>query len=245
MPAVSFPSLLFPTVARVATNVLLDSRRALFHETQGWMAVADLHYGHELRLERERPGFEAWDMETCEETLLALIRDHAPTKLILVGDIMDGKSCATHALAFLTRLREAVPELISIKGNHDRPALRKAWNFVETHQEGRYIFTHGHRWTESRWSDVSTFTRSALGVMVPDKGRKSVQITGHEHPSMQQKNAAGERKKHPAFVQEQITPLMQRWILPAFSPWAMSHEYRSLHPRLVTWGCSAEKIWRV
>lgn len=245
MPAASFPLLLSPSVTRVATNIILDSRRALFHETQGWMAVADLHYGHELCHERKRPEAGSWNMQTCEETLLSLIKDHAPCKLILVGDIMDGKGSANHALAFLTRLREAVPELISIKGNHDRPALRKVWNFVETHQAGRYIFTHGHRWTESRWSDVSTFTRSAMGVMVPDKERKSVQITGHEHPSVMHKNASGMRKKHPAFVQEQITPLMQRWILPAFSPWAMSHEYRSLHPRLVTWGCSAEKIWRV
>ncbi len=208
------------------------------------MAVADLHYGHEMRLERERPGYEAWDMEACEETLLALVHDHAPVKLILVGDIMDGKSCAAHAYAFLSRLSAAVPELICIKGNHDRPALRKVWGFVETHQEGRYHFTHGHRWTESRWSDVSTFTRSSLGVMVPEKGRRSVQITGHEHPSMLQLAATGARKKFPALVQEQITPLMQRWILPAFSPWARSHEYRSVHPRLMTWGCGTGKIWR-
>lgn len=208
------------------------------------MAVADLHYGHELSLGRPQPEAAAWNMQVCEDTLLDLIRDHAPRKLILVGDIMDGRSCADQAHAFLSRLSAAVPELISIKGNHDRPALRKLWGFVETHQEGRYIFTHGHRWTESRWSDVSTFSRCDLGLLVANKGRRTVQITGHEHPSTLPPTGASLLKKCPALVQEQITPLMQRWILPAFSPWARSHEYRSLHPRLVTWGCSGGKVWR-
>jgi hypothetical protein len=32
----------------VAHNVILDRRLALFHECQGWLAVADLHFGYEL-----------------------------------------------------------------------------------------------------------------------------------------------------------------------------------------------------
>jgi metallophosphoesterase superfamily enzyme len=34
--------------AYIAENVLLDSRLALFHEEDKWLAVADLHFGFEL-----------------------------------------------------------------------------------------------------------------------------------------------------------------------------------------------------
>jgi uncharacterized protein len=40
---------LTPSQALAAKNVLLDARLALFHEREKWLAVADLHFGYELR----------------------------------------------------------------------------------------------------------------------------------------------------------------------------------------------------
>ncbi|MBA2585818.1 MAG: hypothetical protein H0U99_04970 [Chthoniobacterales bacterium] len=37
-----------PVQAHVGPNLILDSRLALFHERESWMAVADLHFGYEI-----------------------------------------------------------------------------------------------------------------------------------------------------------------------------------------------------
>ena len=34
--------------ALVADEILLDGRLALYHQTERWLAVADLHFGYEL-----------------------------------------------------------------------------------------------------------------------------------------------------------------------------------------------------
>ncbi len=249
MPAVSIKSATSPSAALVAPHILLDSRRALVHETQGWMAVADLHYGYEDQRQQYGALMPAWGMAQCEETLIDLIHDHQPQRLILVGDIMDGKSSAAETHAFLERLSIEVPELVCVQGNHDRPALRKAWDLVETHHEGHFTFSHGHRWTEGRWSDVEIFTHSASGRVVGQAGTMSatrtIHITGHEHPAVHLRDAAGSRIKRPALVQEQITPRMQRWILPAFSPYAMGGDYVSTHRRLATWACAPKRVWKL
>jgi len=44
--------------AYVAENVLLDSRLALFHEEEKWLAVTDLHFGFELSQRMAGPA--AW-----------------------------------------------------------------------------------------------------------------------------------------------------------------------------------------
>jgi metallophosphoesterase superfamily enzyme len=41
--------------ALIAESVLLDSRLALFHERENWLAIADLHFGFELS-QRAWPG---------------------------------------------------------------------------------------------------------------------------------------------------------------------------------------------
>lgn len=210
------------------------------------MAVSDLHYGYEVRRRVHGALMPGWGMAECEATLLDLIRDHRPQRLILVGDIMDGQSSAEETHAFLERVRGEVGELVSIQGNHDRPSLRKLWSFVQTHREGDFLFSHGHRWMEQRHTDVEIFTAAQ-----PDGSPRSrtcprtVHITGHEHPSLVLRDGAGLRLKLPAMVQEQITPGNQRWILPAFSPWASGGEYRSPHARIATWVCSPKRVWRI
>ncbi len=249
MPAVSFKPATSPSATLVAPHLLLDSRRALIHETQGWLAVADLHYGYEMQQQQYGAQLPPWGMAQCEETLIELIQDYQPQRLILVGDIMDGKSSAVETHDFLERLDGEVPELICVQGNHDRPALRKTWGLVETHHEEQFTFSHGHRWTEGRWSDVEIFTHSASGRVVGQTGTMSatrtIHITGHEHPAVHLRDSAGQRIKLPALVQEQITPRMQRWILPAFSPCAMGGDYASMHRRLATWACTPKRVWKL
>jgi len=224
----------FATV-KVALDVLLDSRLALYHQTQRWLAVADLHFGYELRQRAQGGLFPLWGMDEMEARLLGLLQTYSPSRLILCGDIMDFHGSHAETLGLIRRLRRQLP-VICILGNHDRPPLRQSGDFVEFHREEEFLFHHGHR-----FGRVSGQCPSDLS---------SIHITGHFHPAHTLTDGAGLRLKLPAFVQEYRAPVadaalesgasedsprhgleeppqsshaadaFQHWILPAFSPWA-------------------------
>jgi metallophosphoesterase superfamily enzyme len=210
----------------VAGGVLLDSRRALVHVEQGWMALADLHYGYELRRRRAGALLPDWGMPQCEETLVALLNEHRPRRLILVGDVMDGSGSLKETLGLLERLGR-LTELVCIEGNHDSAGLRKAASMVTGWLEPGFVFEHGHR-------PLSTN---------PPPG---VTITGHEHPALRIGDGAGLRLKLPALVMEGRTDGSRRWILPAFSPWAAGGEYKpeAAGAVLTTWACAPGRVWK-
>jgi len=211
----------------VAHGVWLDHRHALIHPVQGWMAIADLHYGYELRRRREGHLTPDWGRDALETRLASLIADHQPRSLILVGDIMDGAASIRETLDFLNRLRPQVEQLIPLSGNHDRPILLRDHAFKPHCSEPGFFFHHGHEPLPNEALDPGT-----------------VVITGHHHPSVLIKDGAGLRLKLPALVQEKLTePDLEQWILPAFSPWAAGGEYRSPHPRLATWLCAPNRVW--
>lgn len=212
-----------PVTTLVYPGVVLDARRALVHEEQGWMAVADVHFGYEVRRRRAGAILPDWGMPQCEATLLGLLRDHQPRRLILVGDIMDGGASAVETLALLDKLRAKVP-LVCVEGNHDRAGLRRGRTFVKSHREGEFLFEHGH---------------------LPISGHEGVIITGHEHPTVRFKDGAGLELRLPALVQERTSTHTQRWILPAFSPWAAGGRYESTHERVGTWVCAPKRVWQV
>ncbi len=197
------------------------------HAAQGWLAVADLHYGYELHRSRQGALLPDWGMAQCEAVLIGLIRDYEPRRLILVGDIMDGSGSAAETATMLQRIRPLVPELVCIEGNHDRPALRKGWTFVASHEEPGFVFHHGHRWE----------------TMPTGGDEQVIHITGHEHPAIHLRDGAGLRLKLPALVQQRLSATTQHWILPAFSPWAAGGEYASAHARIATWVCASQRVW--
>lgn len=210
----------------VAGGVLLDSRRALVNAEQGWMAVADLHYGYELRRRRAGALLPEWGMLQCEETLVALLKEHRPRRLILVGDVMDGAGSLEETLGLLERLSQ-VTELVCIEGNHDTPGLKKGASMVAGWRENGFVFEHGHR---------------PLSPNPPP----GVTITGHEHPALRLDDGAGLRLKLPALVMEQTAEGCRRWILPAFSPWAAGGEFKpaAAGAVLTTWACAPGRVWK-
>lgn len=213
-----------PACAEIAPGVVLDSRRALVHRTQGWMAVADLHYGYERHRRRQGALLPDWGMAATAETLHALVADHAPQRLILAGDIMDGAGSAEETAVFLEELRSRVV-VVCLRGNHDRPALSRRLTMERTHSEEGFLFHHGHETVEAEPS--------------------LIHITGHEHPAVKLSDGAGLRLKLPALVCEGLPCGGQRWVLPAFSPWAAGGELDSAHERLATWVCAPGRVWRL
>jgi putative SbcD/Mre11-related phosphoesterase len=207
--------------AYIAENVLLDSRLALFHEGEKWLALADLHFGFELSQRMAGNLFPLWGMQSIETRLRELLRDYQPLKLILVGDLVHDKSGAHEFFSLITRLREQT-DVILIGGNHDiainRPSSNSAssrLDLVDSFATDRYEFHHGN---------------------CERKRNGRIQIIGHFHPAATLRDGAGLRLKFPALVQE-----TNCWILPAFSPWAAGTEWEE-RERSRTWLCTPQRI---
>jgi putative SbcD/Mre11-related phosphoesterase len=207
--------------AYIAENVLLDSRLAVFHEEEKWLAVADLHFGFELSQRLAGNLFPLWGMQSIETRLRELLCDYQPSKLILVGDLVHDKNGARELFSLITRLREQ-SEVILIGGNHDIAINRQKSNteysrfdLIDSFATERFEFHHGN---------------------CDRKRNGRIQIIGHFHPAATLRDGAGLWLKFPALVQE-----TKCWILPAFSPWAAGTEWEE-HERSRTWLCTPQRV---
>ncbi len=180
-------------------DAVLDARLALFHRTERWLAVADVHFGYELSQRAAGGLFPMWGMESIEARLRALLEDYRPARLIVAGDFVHDRTARLPALALLERLRAAGGgcEVVLVAGNHDRPAFT-AGELRREFVTDRFYFHHG---------DGPAPAAEALG------GRTA--IIGHHHPAATLRDGAGLAIKLPALVQ-----MDGKWVLPAFSPWA-------------------------
>jgi metallophosphoesterase superfamily enzyme len=192
---------------------VLDSRLALWHQTQRWLACSDLHFGYELKQRALGGLFPLWGMENIENRLRILIAHYRPRKLILVGDIMDCAGTVQEKLALVAALSGEC-QVICIAGNHDHPSLLRS-SFVPSHAEDGFFFHHGHR------------MKQMCAPSLHKKHPRSIHITGHLHPAHVFTDGAGLSLRLPAFVQSSTTRMHDDsaheapcWVLPAFSPWA-------------------------
>lgn len=215
----------------MGNGCLLDSRRALVHEAQGWLAVADVHYGFELNRVRNHGALlPQWGMAATEQRLMELLHHYKPRTLIINGDVMDGGGSVRETERFIRRLRDCVAELVLVEGNHDRSVLKRDEQFVPWHAAGNMLFHHGHK-----------FART-LRELADHPAQ--IHVCGHEHPSLHFNDGAGMKLKLPSLVQDELKarPGLQHWILPAFSPWAGGAKYESANQRLATWACADSRI---
>jgi metallophosphoesterase superfamily enzyme len=221
----------------VGYGCVLDARRALYHETDGWLAVADIHYGHELNRTRQRHRETLqphWCMAATETRLMELLHDYQPRTLVLNGDVMDGGGSWRDAVKLIERVRSAVPELIFIEGNHERRQVKEAGGCKPWHRIGRFLFQHGHK-----FEAVLAEARFEL-----EHPSEFIHITGHEHPVVMIDGGEGPRQKVPALIQQRLrgTVPAEHWIMPAFSPWAGASVYASQHDRIGTWLCEETQV---
>ena len=204
---------LHPNQALVADEILLDGRLALFHKTERWLAVADLHVGYELSQRAAGWLVPMWGMKSISERLAQLVSEYAPARLLILGDLVHDKTAAAEAGQLLRELAGRC-ETIVVAGNHDR-RLGAQIEMVESWQSERFYFHHGHCAAESN-------------------GR--IQIIGHHHPAGVVTDGAGLRLKCPAFVQQSNC-----WIMPAFSPWAGGTRWSPDETSRI-WLCTPERV---
>ncbi len=203
-------------VVAIAPNVLLDGRLALFHATEGWLAVADLHFGYELSQRAAGRLMPLWGMKSIERRLEELLEDYRPQRLIIVGDLVHDCTSMEAARELLARLREYC-EVIVLAGNHDRDFLPTT-EFSPHWETPNFVFQHGHFDSEMT---------------------ERIRIIGHHHPATAIRDGAGLRLKCPAFIQQD-----RCWILPAFSPWAGGVEW-SDDGKARIWLCTPRRVLRV
>ncbi|MCB1230598.1 MAG: metallophosphoesterase [Verrucomicrobiae bacterium] len=220
-------------LAEVAPGVWLDSRRALVHREAGWLAAADVHFGYEVTRRAEGGLFPLWGMSQIETQFAALIEDHSPETIILAGDIVDSGWAGSEANAWLESLRDRCAHLVLVAGNHDRGAIRKAWDFVPNYQtsDGAFFFHHGHESPEPE---------------VPGNAR--VSISGHLHPRFSLNDGAGLSLRIPTLVQEQRpAENFERWVLPAFSPWSGGAGWKAQvsGSEARQWACGQGRVFEV
>jgi putative SbcD/Mre11-related phosphoesterase len=201
----------------ITPDLVLDSRLALFHRSERWLAVADLHYGYEISQRQRGYLFPFWGMQTIEDRLRELVRDYTPASLVLVGDIVHSGVVETEAMRFLADLARLGPDLLLVRGNHDRGLRQlKLQNSIVV---GSHLFHHGHLLTDC----------------VPN----TMQIIGHFHPSWIFADGAGNRLRLPALVR-----VANQIVLPAFSPWAAGGRL-TLQAPAELWACSKNRVFRV
>jgi len=203
-----------PNQALVADEILLDGRLALFHKTELWLAIADVHFGYELSQRAAGRLVPLWGMTTISDRLEALVNDYKPERLIILGDLVHDKTAAQEAAELLRRFASRC-EVVVVAGNHDRK-LRGHIEMVDAFETTQFHFHHGHCATEVA---------------------ERVQIIGHHHPAAVISDGAGLRLKCPAFVQQS-----RCWIMPAFSPWAAGTRWTSDESSRV-WLCTPERVF--
>lgn len=212
-----------PRVA-VLPGVFLDPRLGLFHEGERWLAVADLHYGFEVSLRAAGALVPAYGMDDIEGRLRGLMADYAPTRLLLLGDLVHTGAARREADAFLDRLRETAGpagcEVIPLLGNHDRRAFAGA-GLTEQFATDRFFFHHG---------DLP-----APAELVGER----IVVEGHHHPAVTLRDGAGLALKLPAFV---ISADGRRWTLPAFSPWAAGGGGNRFRAGARRWVCAPRRV---
>ncbi|MEP6822520.1 MAG: metallophosphoesterase [Chthoniobacterales bacterium] len=196
--------------------MILDGRLALFHQSQRWLAVADLHFGYEISQRAAGRLHPLWGMASIEKRLFELVADYRPTWLILLGDLVHNRAAAEPAEHLVARLRERC-ETVLLAGNHDRK-IAAALGMVDSWETDGFQFHHGHN-----------------SPPAPDR----IQVVGHHHPASYLTDGAGLRLKLPAFIREE-----RRWILPAFSPWAAGAIWPG-NGRAEVWLCTPRRVLRL
>ncbi|MDG2125056.1 MAG: metallophosphoesterase [Verrucomicrobiales bacterium] len=221
-----------PCTLELSPGILVDSRLALVHTTESWLAVADLHFGYELTKRHQGGLFPLFGIETITTRLTSLITDYKPSTLILAGDLIDGPGAVTEFANLIATLQslDPAPEIIALQGNHDRGAVLDVIPFQPEFATPTFRFHHGHQPHRlTARSDART------------------QVTGHLHPTHTFRDGAGLCLKLPVLVLEQSPAHGQRWILPAFSPWAGGRNWQAydLPPGTSLVACSPHRVFKI
>ncbi len=179
-------------IAIAGEPMRLDVRRALVWPRRRWLLVADVHLGKASLLRQAGAPLPRGTTTRDLERLAALVADHRPERLVVLGDLVHGHEPADAAwLATFLRWREAHATLpvTLVAGNHDRHGVPAAFAFqvVDEIMDAPFVLRHA-----------------------PGLVRGAHVIAGHVHPGVVLRDGRV-RHRLPAFWSGP-----QRTLLPAF-----------------------------
>lgn len=181
----------------IQPGLWLDSRRAVYFEPLGLLAVADLHWGYAVSHQAAGNLLPSWGDEEIARRLSGLISDYQPEEMIWLGDSLHDLAGRRPAEAFL---RACDVPVILLPGNHDRK-----WDVARERSvsRGHFFFHHGD-----------------TAIAVPGQ---TIEVIGHFHPAFSWYDGAGGRMKLPGLVRGPkriILPAFSPWA--AGAPWNSS-----------------------
>jgi len=203
-----------PIRQEVQPGVWLDSRRAVWLETERLLLIADLHWGYAASHRARGNLIPLWGDEEIAQRLNELETAYAPSEMLWLGDVVHAAEGGAAAEAYM---RESRVPVTLIAGNHDRH-----WRLAGARSltRGRFHFHHGD-------------TTLALPPGT------TVEVVGHHHPAVSWGDQAGSRLKLPALVASE-----RRLILPAFSPWAAGTPWNGFRDTdEVLWAITPRRIF--
>jgi uncharacterized protein len=192
----------------------LSSGRALFLQAEKTLVVADIHWGYAESHRRVGNLLPLWGNAETAERLRRLLDFYQPARMIWVGDSLHTVGSAAAAEEFL--VAHAPPEMVVLRGNHDRRWTRVTADLFHL---GRCVFHHGDR------------------QIAVDADR--IEIIGHIHPVITLTDGAGMRVRAPVLIQGR-----HRLILPSFCDWSMGASWQGEQAEdEKVWVISSRRVW--
>jgi DNA ligase-associated metallophosphoesterase len=170
------------TVELAGEQVTLDADRALHWPSRATLLVADVHFGKAQVLREGGIPLPRGSTDGDLARLDALLERHAPERLLVLGDLVHGRTAPDAAwIDGVATWRAGRPHLecVVLRGNHDRhfdPA-RLGFDVVEgALHEGPFVFAHE-----------------------PAPDPRGYVLAGHIHPGVVLRERHAPRTRLPAF----------------------------------------------
>lgn len=186
---------------RLGRIEIIEPYPAIYIEKIEAVALADLHLGYEGIMAEHGVFVPKVQFKKEMKAVKKVLEEKEPERVIINGDLKHEFSETSYhefreVNAMLAYLKEAVKEVLLVKGNHDnflqRIAFRNGIELFDELELGRYTFIHGH--------------------VLPKKHKKFL-IIGHEHPAIALYDEIGAKEKINCFLYGSSI-----LVLPAFSP---------------------------
>ena len=164
------------------------------------LLATDLHLGIEYELAKMGINIP-YQTDRFLEELLALVREHSPDRLLLLGDIKHGVPITSfqekrEIPRFFAILQEEVDRIDVIRGNHDGNIQNLVPEDIEIHPSKGLILgegfkvaaLHGHAWP------------------YPKLLSADLMVMGHNHPAVQLNTPLGVRITRRVWVRGRVDP---------------------------------------
>lgn len=187
---------------------------AIFIETLGIIAIADLHLGYEVLSSEHGVFVPRVQFKKTIETMENIVRKVKADRILILGDLKHEFSETTYheyqeVSSFLRFLIDKFDEIILVRGNHDTFITRITKKFgvsvYDEYTEDNYLFLHGHK--EKNLKKIS----------------QSTIVMGHEHPSLALYTDIGVKEKIKCFMYGKAMG-KNILVLPAFSFFAQGSD---------------------